>query len=102
MEATKLKEEVDELKSAVDRCVGEGTAVLPDDEFAEKTAVDGVDTVNAEGLVMGAEELIEEVGTNVVEFFVGLVAQEESLRYPLTASAYGVPLIELASEAVAS
>lgn len=61
VEATELEEEVDELKGAIDTCVIESTGVLPDDEFAEKTAVDCVDTVANEGLVIETIELTGEV-----------------------------------------
>ncbi len=102
METIELMGEVDELKDTIDIYVDEGTAVLPSDELTDELIVDCVDTIADEGLIMEAAELTEEVGTDVVEFLNGLVAQVESLRYPLTASAYGVPSIALASEAVAS
>lgn len=79
-EAIALTGEVDELKVAVDIYLDEGTAVLPDDELAENPAIDCVDTIADEGLVMEAIELTGKVGADLIEVFDGLVAQEESLR----------------------
>ena len=53
--------EDDELKDAGDKCVDEGTAVLSDEELAEKIAVDCVDTIADEELVGEATKLTGEV-----------------------------------------
>ena len=47
---------------------------------AENPAIDCVDTIADEGLVMEATELAGKVGPDLVEVFDGLVAQEESFR----------------------
>jgi len=61
-EAIAPTEEVDELKVAVDIYLDEGTIVLPEDELAEKIAIDCVDTIADEELVVEATELLRELG----------------------------------------
>jgi len=53
--------EDDELKVAVDIYLDEGTIVLPEDELAEKIAIDCVDTIADEELVVEATELLREL-----------------------------------------
>jgi len=53
--------EDDELKVAVDIYLDQGTIVLPEDELAEKIAIDCVDTIADEELVVEATELLREL-----------------------------------------
>lgn len=94
----------DVWKDAVETRFDEDIAVVLDDELRTgcvDIVTDGVPDADGE-LDAEATVLTWGVCTDVIEVADGLVVQEESFRYSLTASAYGVPLTGLPSEAVAS